>query len=77
MQLPHLFKSIWLKYQIYSISQLFKKSINYVIYFGMLVDESARAHALTERCTAAGVMFVQIVLQGVPSSTHSHHHMIP
>jgi hypothetical protein len=31
---------------------------------------------LTYSGAATGVMLVQIVLQGVPTSTHSHHHMI-
>lgn len=35
------------------------------------------AHVLTERSAETGIMFVKIVLQGVPSSTYSHHNMIP
>lgn len=43
-----------------------------------LVDRRARAlgQLMGDRGAATGVMLVQIVLQSVPTSTHSHHHVI-
>lgn len=43
----------------------------------MVVGVCLCAYPHTERSALAGIMFVEIVLQGVPSSAHSHHNMIP
>ena len=33
--------------------------------------------ALTQGCTPAGVVFVQVMAECVPAAPHTHHHMVP